>query len=302
MSYITYAGTAADILKKYGVYNQIDVTELKNELKIAQENYKNLYKDYKNTISIDIIKELANELIYERQHNNNIQQISNQLEYDYKYLKKLVEINSELDLIFEAEQDYRATKAKLKKATIENNLLEEHRENINQHTKLNPNVREEDIKKAEIEVRKLQNKLTTAIDYGNIGETINLKSPISSGEFRITSKYGYRVYPLDNTKRDFHYGLDIAAKSNDDILAVFNGKDIVSKWNNSLGNYIIIDHGYGVQTLYAHLAKSYVNEGSIIKQYQHIGLAGMTGDATGTHLHLGIYINGIKLDASLLYK
>lgn len=84
MSYITYAGTAANILKKYGVYNQIDVTELKNELKIAQENYKNLYKDYKNTISIDIIKEFANELIYERQHNNNIQQISNQLEYDYK--------------------------------------------------------------------------------------------------------------------------------------------------------------------------------------------------------------------------
>jgi len=106
---------------------------------------------------------------------------------------------------------------------------------------------------------------------------------------KITSYYGKR-------RRNFHTGIDISAKKGTDIRAISDG--LVIKSGNSLNGYskygrvIMIDHGNGVQSLYAHNDKNYVHEGQCVKKGEIIGEVGSTGNATGNHVHLEIIKNG----------
>ena len=106
---------------------------------------------------------------------------------------------------------------------------------------------------------------------------------------KISSYYGRR-------RRNFHTGVDISAKKGTDIKAIADGLVIVS--GNSLDGYrhygrvIVIDHGNGVQSLYAHNDKNYVQEGQCVKKGEVIAEVGSTGNATGNHVHLEIIRNG----------
>ncbi len=96
-----------------------------------------------------------------------------------------------------------------------------------------------------------------------------------------------------------HYALDIANRNRGPIFAAAAGKVIVAKygWNGGYGNYIIIDHGNGMQTLYGHNEKLYVTEGQYVEQGQTISWMGNTGrvyGATGIHVHFEVRINGVK--------
>ena len=116
---------------------------------------------------------------------------------------------------------------------------------------------------------------------------IDLIKPISSG-YTITSRFGPRA-------SGNHSGLDIAAPIGTDIHAAASGTVTVSGWTNSgYGNYIIIDHGDGVQTLYGHCSQLYVSEGQYVNQGDVIGAVGSTGNSTGPHLHLEIRVNGAR--------
>lgn len=88
-----------------------------------------------------------------------------------------------------------------------------------------------------------------------------------------------------------HTGIDLAGNLNDNVYAYKSGKVISSGWENSYGNCIIIDHGYGVKTRYAHLNKLLVSAGQYISGGQKIGLMGTTGNSTGVHLHFEYIIN-----------
>lgn len=100
----------------------------------------------------------------------------------------------------------------------------------------------------------------------------------------ISSNYGYRWGTI-------HTGIDLAGKLNDNVYAYKSGKVISSGWEDSYGNCIIIDHGYGVKTRYAHLNKLLVNVGQYVPGGQKIGLMGTTGNSTGVHLHFEYIIN-----------
>lgn len=93
-----------------------------------------------------------------------------------------------------------------------------------------------------------------------------------------------------------HYALDLASKAKGPIYAAASGKVIKSKngYNGGYGNYIIIDHGDGMQTLYAHNEKLYVTEDQYIDKGQTIAWMGSTGRSTGNHLHFEVRINGVK--------
>ena len=66
----------------------------------------------------------------------------------------------------------------------------------------------------------------------------------------------------------------------------------ISTYNNSYGNYVVIDHGNGNSTLYAHMSSRSVSEGQMISQGQEVGKVGSTGSSTGNHLHFNVYYNG----------
>jgi murein DD-endopeptidase MepM/ murein hydrolase activator NlpD len=108
---------------------------------------------------------------------------------------------------------------------------------------------------------------------------------------RITSFYGKRIHPV-NGYSDFHQAIDIAAKEFEDVFSTAKGMVVVSDYDKYLGEYIIIEHPNGYQTIYGHISVRCVDVGEILNIGQRIGLVGRTGRATGFHLHYGIKKNG----------
>lgn len=107
---------------------------------------------------------------------------------------------------------------------------------------------------------------------------------------RISSGYGWRG------DDDFHHGIDIAVPSGTTICAVRSGKVIKAGWMGVYGNAVLIDHGKGVQTLYAHNERLLVKVGEQIEAGDQIALSGNTGNTTGPHLHFEIRQNGKAID------
>ncbi|PTV99290.1 murein DD-endopeptidase MepM/ murein hydrolase activator NlpD [Halanaerobium saccharolyticum] len=107
---------------------------------------------------------------------------------------------------------------------------------------------------------------------------------------RITSNFGWRTHPIKKT-RLFHNGLDIAVPSGTRVKAAAGGKVVHSGWMNGFGYTVIIDHGRGIETLYAHNSKVSVAKGSMVNKGQVVALSGNTGLSTGPHLHFGVLQN-----------
>lgn len=127
-------------------------------------------------------------------------------------------------------------------------------------------------------------KLTTSGGKANLG--ISLIRPVSG---TITSRFGAG----SSIRRSSHTGLDIAAPSGTNIVAAASGTVTFSGYKGSYGNMLVISHGNGVQTYYAHCSKLYVGAGSQVSQGQSIAAVGSTGNSTGPHLHLEIRVNGV---------
>ncbi len=111
----------------------------------------------------------------------------------------------------------------------------------------------------------------------------------------ITSGFGPRVSPFTE-KPAWHDGLDIGAAANAPVQAPAQGRVTTVGFDPKLGNTVKLDHGFGIETLYGHLAKSLVKEGQRVKRGDVVGLVGSTGLATGPHLHYMVKVNGQTLD------
>lgn len=116
--------------------------------------------------------------------------------------------------------------------------------------------------------------------------------PVPSTRY-VSSPYGYRIHPIYGTSR-FHSGIDIATSSGNDIVAAESGTVILASYgyNGGYGNYIIIDHGNGLTTRYAHCSSLYVSVGTKVSRGQRIAAIGSTGASTGPHCHFEVRING----------
>lgn len=108
---------------------------------------------------------------------------------------------------------------------------------------------------------------------------------------RISDEYGNRIHPILGTQQ-FHNGLDMAAPSGSPILAAYDGDVVAAAYSSSMGNYIMIDHGSGLYTIYMHCSALYVSKGQTVSKGQNIAAVGSTGRSTGPHLHFGVRLNG----------
>ena len=111
----------------------------------------------------------------------------------------------------------------------------------------------------------------------------------------VTSGFGPRVSPFTE-KPAWHDGLDIGAAANAPVQAPAQGRVTAVGFDPKLGNVVKVDHGFGIETLYGHLAKSLVKEGQRVKRGEVVGLVGSTGLATGPHLHYMVKVHGQALD------
>ena len=109
----------------------------------------------------------------------------------------------------------------------------------------------------------------------------------------MSSPYGWRaLYGIE----EFHLGVDLACAAGTDVLSAASGTVVLSQYHYSYGNYIIVDHGNGFSTLYAHLSASNVNVGDFVGAGQTIGWVGLTGRTFGYHLHFETRVNGSTVD------
>lgn len=204
------------------------------------------------------------------------------------------EYEATLEQLSEKQEEYEAEKAELEAKIAEASaLIEQLEEEINSNYELYLEVLaqeealESDIqnKIAELERQEAANSITSTGTY------IWPLPGYSPG-----SAYGWRMHPIYHEMR-FHAGEDIGAPTGTPILAADSGVAAVYPDNgNGYGNYIMINHGGGRVTLYAHMSAFAISNGASVTQGQVIGYVGSTGNSTGPHLHFEVRVNGATTD------
>ena len=154
---------------------------------------------------------------------------------------------------------------------------------------------EAELKRQEEEARKKAQEKGEEYKTVSIGNISFIWACPSSS--RITSGFGGRSSPTEGASSN-HKGIDIGASSGSDIVAAADGTVTISTYSYSAGNYIMINHGGGVSTVYMHCSKLLVSVGETVKKGQVIAKVGSTGYSTGPHLHFGVRVNGAYVNPS----
>ena len=143
-----------------------------------------------------------------------------------------------------------------------------------------------------VQSKSLDEVFSMALNKEKMLASIPAIQPVANKDLRrIASYYGYRMDPFYKVKK-FHEGVDFTAPTGTEVYASGNG--VVTRTKRSRGGYgrhIIVDHGYGYSTMYAHLSKSEVRRGQKVKRGQLIGYVGSTGKSTAPHLHYEVRRN-----------
>jgi len=151
-----------------------------------------------------------------------------------------------------------------------------------------------------VESRSLDTLTDLAMDRENMLASIPAIKPVRADKLkrkmRTLSGFGMRLHPIYK-RRKMHTGIDFTAPKGTAIQATGNGKVVNIKNNRSgYGKHVIIDHGYGYKTLYAHMAEINVTLGQQVKRGQKIGVVGSTGTSTAPHLHYEVMLKGKKVN------
>lgn len=141
-------------------------------------------------------------------------------------------------------------------------------------------------------------------NYGQ-NQTVNkvykdFDSMIAKLENKISSDYGMRTHPILKKER-MHNGIDLALDHGADVKAPSQGKVVFAGNKGGYGNAVVLDHGFGVQTMYAHLSSIGVKEGQILTKDDLVGQVGSTGMSTGPHLHFEVLKDGKPLNPRHLH-
>ncbi len=305
-----------NINEQIGVYEELiqekqeEVEVLKNEQRVQWEKYKTRIRAMEENGSIsyyDIIFGASSfaDMLFRIDAVNAI------MEYDEQVYQQLLDAESATR---QAQQELRDTKLELEDKTIEleeaiqelNVLIEEANEYIAQLesdqeaykqtlTELEASEKaiDKQIKEEEARLKKLE-------EAKKVKGTGSFRWPLDvSG--RITSPFGFRQNPVTK-KYHNHGGIDIGQVGyGANIRASDTGIVTTSGYDSSYGNYVVINHGNGYVTLYAHMSKRLVSKGATVKKGDIIGLTGSTGNSNGPHLHFEIRKNGVRIDPTQFF-
>ena len=199
----------------------------------------------------------------------------------------------EAKIIIETERDEQVearNMLKTKQASLEK--LQKEKQAIIDNLNSDIKALEKEEKEAEEEYQAIMSQIRKAQGSGSVSVKGNGQFVWpSAASKRITSYYGKREKP--NAKAtSMHRGIDIGAPNGTDVLATDSGKVIVAGFGKSYGNYVVIDHGNGYTSLYAHNSRLCVSVGDTVVRGQVIAKVGSTGNSTGPHIHFEISKNG----------
>ena len=197
-----------------------------------------------------------------------------------QHKKQLEDLNASL------KSQEASAKAKQDEMEAEQDVINKKKKEIDKDNKELEKMIDEFKAEADALVKEIQGLQSTGTTY--TGGKMTWPAP---GYTRITSEYGNRIHPVLKTKK-FHAGMDIGVPSGNKIVAAASGKVIKAAYSGSYGNMVMIDHGGGIVTLYAHNTKLLVKTGDQVSAGQQIAVSGATGRVTGPHLHFEVRVNG----------
>lgn len=108
---------------------------------------------------------------------------------------------------------------------------------------------------------------------------------------RVSDDYGWRIHPILGVEQ-FHNGVDLASPGGSPILCAYDGEVVAADYSSNMGNYIMVNHGDGLYTIYMHASALYVSKGEKVVKGEKIAAVGSTGRSTGNHLHFSVRLNG----------
>lgn len=289
------------------------ITELKNSINDVEEQLNTVTEKYEKQKELFQQRLVA---IYEEGDTQYLdillksKSISDFLS-SYYIITELAEIDN--NLIKELENKMKKidlSKQKLENEKKELAILVENQTRLTRTLHNTKMIRQSFIEKLSDEEKELQNKIDeintqyAAINsqilelagYGVDTEYIGgeLEWPVP-GYTRITSSYAMRVHPITGQYK-LHTGIDIGAPEGSNFIAANDGIVIKAEFNTAYGNMVIIDHGGGITTLYAHGSQILVEVGQTVKRGESVLKVGSTGYSTGPHAHFEVRINGVTTD------
>jgi len=152
-------------------------------------------------------------------------------------------------------------------------------------------------KKIYVQSKSFDDLIKLAVHKEEMLKSVPAIIPISNKDLtRTASGYGWRIHPIYKISK-FHYGMDFTAPFGTDVYATGNGTVVaVLSAQRGLGKHIIIDHGFGYSSVYAHLSNFNVRVGQKVQRGDIIGFVGSTGTSVANHLHYEIKLNGVNVD------
>lgn len=287
-----------DLLNDIAELNNI-ISEIDKAIKEAEENYEHQCELFKsrlramymnsNESAIDILLQSKSitDFLEKVELINRISKRDKQIVEDMNLAKQEVEYKRKLK---ETEKLETQKEAKEKKDRLDNFVAS--RADLERQIKQS---------KDRIALLEKQEKelLEKSKEMNNLIVTLSRRAKYVEGQMvwplqyttSISSPFGNRRHPITR-KYSMHTGIDIEGKSGESILAANKGTVIIAGWQDVYGNTIVIDHGGGITTLYAHCSKILVKKGDEVKVGQIIGKVGSTGWSTGPHLHFEVRVNG----------
>lgn len=289
-----------------------EIGQTQIELEAALEDQENQYEAMKARIKFMYEKgdNLYMELIFSSQSFGDMLNKAEYIEmlssYDRKMLDEYVATRELIELYKEQLEEDKIYLEDVK-AGVENeeaslnSLIDEKKETIEQ-VSTDIDTKEAAIAEYEAYIKEQNETIAmlekiVAEEKAKLAEESRLK--YDGGMFKwpapsytaISSDYGNRVHPTLGVER-FHNGVDMAAPGGSPILAAYDGKVVAADYSSSMGNYLMVDHGDGLYTIYMHASALYVSKGDFVVKGQNIAAVGSTGRSTGNHLHFSVRLNG----------
>lgn len=287
---------------------EVEITEKTAEVNVTREKFLLMIRaqyESENTDALSVVigADDMSDLL------SRVENAANLLSYNSKLLEKFKTEKQQLEdmksVLESAKTELESTKAEqetyAEELLKEQSALEEQKGDSDRYiaslrkTEAQITAEYEAARKAEDEENARLENLLKQLAKASQSEYVGGKFiwPCDLSVKRISSTYGYRTYYIYGKKvTDFHRGIDIPSAVGTDIYAAQTGKVVVAERHSSYGNYIVVDHGGGISTLYAHCSKLLVKVGDTVKQGDHIAEMGATGNVTGPHLHFEVRVDG----------
>lgn len=288
---------------------QESIEETEKELEVARKAWTNQYVEMKKRIQM--VYESGNKRYLDilltatsmTDMLNKSEYASQVSAYDYSVLTDLRLAKEKIgNLKLKLERDMASNESLQKQLNHEKGnvekLVKEKTKQVNEYKNAIA-VKEDEVEKYNAAIAEAESIIAAAELAASTSSTSTYTGGVltwpAPGNYDISSYFGVRTSPVAGASTD-HRGIDIKCNTGDPIVAASAGTVIVATYNYAEGNYICIDHGGGVVTVYMHNSQLLVSVGESVTAGQTIASAGSTGVSTGPHCHFGVRVDGVYVD------